>query len=130
VLEFYLNSRSGVPAYLQLVRQVEHATRLGFLTEGEQLPSVREVSAALVINPNTVLKAYRELEHRGLAEARAGQGMFVTEVPKGLPVREVAALRREGTAWVRRVYAAGLGPDGLEALVVLIERDLDAEGAA
>ena len=86
MLEFHLDSRSGVPAYLQLVRQVEHAARLGFLAEGEQLPSVREVSAALVINPNTVLKAYRELEHRGLAAARAGQGMFVTRAPEGVPI--------------------------------------------
>jgi len=130
LLEFRLDSRSGVPAYLQLVRQVEHAARLGFLAKGEQLPSVREVSAVLVINPNTVLKAYRELEHRGLAAARAGQGMFVTRAPGGVPLREMAALRREGTAWVRRVYAAGLGPDGVEALVALIVRELDAEGAA
>ena len=130
MLEFHIDSRSGVPTYLQLVQQVEHALRLGFLTEDEQLPSVREVVAALAINPNTVLKAYRELEHRGLVAARAGQGMFVTAAPAGVSVREMAALRREGTAWVRKVYAAGLGQDGVDALIALITRELRAEGAA
>lgn len=130
MLEFHVDGGSGVPTYLQLVRQVEHALRLGFLTEDEQLPSVREVVAALAINQNTVLKAYRELEHRGVIVARAGQGMFVTGTPGGASVRQMAALRREGTSWVRKVYAAGLGEEGVAALIALITRDLRAEEAA
>ena len=74
---FRLDPASGVPTYLQLVQQVEHALRLGYLKPGDQLPKVREVVADLAINPNTVLKAYRELEHKGLASGRPGQGTFI-----------------------------------------------------
>src|ERR1700736_6571389 len=76
-IEFRLDPASGVPTYLQLVQQVEHALRLGYLKPGDQLPTVKGTVAALAINPNTVLKAYRELEHRGLAAGRPGQGTFV-----------------------------------------------------
>ena len=78
MIEFHLDSRSGVSPYLQIVQQVRQALRLGLLHEGEQLPTVKEVVAQLAINPNTVLKAYRELEHQGLAGARPGVGTFVT----------------------------------------------------
>src|ERR1700709_783738 len=78
MIEFHLDSRSGVSPYLQLVHQVRHALRLGLLREGDQLPTVKEVVGRLAINPNTVLKAYRELEHDGLAAARPGVGTFVT----------------------------------------------------
>src|SRR6266567_3940779 len=76
-IEFRLDGASGVPTYLQLVHQVEHALRLGYLTPGDQLPKVRDVVAALAINPNTVLKAYKELETKGLAAGRPGQGTFI-----------------------------------------------------
>ncbi len=76
-IEFRLDAASGVPTYLQLVQQVEHALRLGYLEPGDQLPKVRDVVASLAINPNTVLKAYRELETKGLAAGRPGQGTFV-----------------------------------------------------
>src|SRR5215510_8265317 len=76
-IEFRLDTASGVPTYLQLVQQVEHALRLGYLKPGDQLPRVRDVVGSLAINPNTVLKAYRELEHKGLAAGRPGQGTFV-----------------------------------------------------
>jgi len=72
VIEFHLDGRSGVAPYLQLIHQVRHALRLGMLREGDQLPKVKDVAAGLAINPNTVLKAYRELEYEGLAAARAG----------------------------------------------------------
>ena len=78
MIEFHLDSRSGVSPYLQIVQQVRQALRLGLLHEGDQLPTVKEVVAQLAINPNTVLKAYRELEHEGLASARPGVGTFVT----------------------------------------------------
>jgi GntR family transcriptional regulator len=78
VIEFHLDTRSGVSPYLQIVHQVRRALRLGLLHEGDQLPTVKDVVASLAINPNTVLKAYRELEHDGLVAARPGVGTFVT----------------------------------------------------
>ncbi len=76
-IEFRLDAASGVPTYLQLVQQVEHALRLGYLKPGDQLPKVRDVVASLAINPNTVLKAYKELETKGLTAGRPGQGTFI-----------------------------------------------------
>src|SRR5580658_7718517 len=76
-IEFRLDPASGVPTYLQLVHQVEHALRLGYLKPGDQLPKVRDVVASLAINPNTVSKAYKELETKGLAIGRPGQGTFI-----------------------------------------------------
>src|SRR5580693_4583457 len=76
-IEFRLDAASGVPTYLQLVHQVEHALRLGYLKPGDQLPKVRDVVASLAINPNTVSKAYRELETKGLTTGRPGQGTFI-----------------------------------------------------
>src|ERR671916_1938760 len=78
LIEFHLDETSGLPPYLQIVRQVRHALRLGLLEEGDQLPTVKDVVARLAINPNTVLKAYRELEHEGLVSPRTGLGTFVT----------------------------------------------------
>ena len=72
MIDFHLDSRSGVSPYMQIVQQVRHALRLGLLEEGDQLPTVKEVVASLAINPNTVLKAYRELEHSG--SSRRGRG--------------------------------------------------------
>lgn len=73
------NPASGVPIYLQLMEQVKHAITTGALEPGEQLPSIRKVAEDLVINPNTVVKAYRELEHDGVIEMRQGTGAFVRE---------------------------------------------------
>ena len=78
MIEFHLDSRSGVAPYLQIIQQVRQALRLGTLSVGDQLPTVKDVMATLAINPNTVLKAYRELEYEGLAAARPGVGTFVT----------------------------------------------------
>ena len=100
---FHLDQRSGVPTYLQLVQQVRQAVRLGILRPGDQLPTVKEVVGTLAINPNTVLKAYRELDHEGLVAARRGVGTFVADE---LPSR--AARRPEGAAGV----AAALGRAG------------------
>src|SRR5439155_1562526 len=99
VIEFHLDARSGVAPYLQIVQQVRQALRLGTLSVGDQLPTVKDVVAALAINPNTVLKAYRELEYEGLAAARPGVGTFVTgtiEVLGGLPAASPAQLARVG----------------------------------
>src|SRR6201997_3332757 len=108
MINFHLDSRSGVPTYLQLVQQVRQAVRLGILLPGDQLPTVKEVVGSLAINPNTVLKAYRELEHRGLAVGRPGQGTFVQGTPGTVGLAELTALRKTLVAWLRTADAAGL----------------------
>src|SRR4029077_16221862 len=86
VIEFHLEVRSGVPTYLQLVQQVRQAIRLGILQPGDQLPTVKEVVRNLTINPNTVLRAYRELDLEGLVEGRRGVGTFIASGrPPGRP---------------------------------------------
>ena len=99
---------SGVPTYLQLVHQVEQALRLGYLKEGDRLPTVKEAVESLAINPNTVLKAYRELEHRGLATGRPGQGTFIAGTLRRVGLAEQAALRKGLLAWLRTADEAGL----------------------
>jgi len=115
VIRFRLDQRSGVSTYVQIVRQVRHALRLGMLRPGDQLPTVKEVVAALAINPNTVLKAYRELEHAGLVEGRPGQGTFVLRT-LGPPSGDHVAIRRALERWMRSALAAGLEADDLIAL--------------
>jgi GntR family transcriptional regulator len=115
-IEFRLDPGSGVPTYRQLVHQVEHALRLGFLTVGDRLPKVKDVVASLAINPNTVLKAYRELEHKGLAVGRPGQGTFIDGTLGGLSLRDQHRLREQLTRWLRSAREAGLDADGMVAL--------------
>jgi GntR family transcriptional regulator len=130
VLTFHLDESSGVPAYLQLVQQVTHALRLGMLEVGDQLPSVREVVAALVINPNTVLKAYRELERTGLVASRQGRGTFVARTPGGPPSADLPALRKELLGWLRRASQAGLDADSVLALFMSSFRESQDESEA
>src|ERR1051326_1608811 len=113
---FRLDHTSGVPTYLQLVQQVEHALRLGYLGQGDRLPTVKEVVSSLAINPNTVLKAYRELEHDGLVEGRPGIGTFVLKGLDGPPPHAQAALRRSLLRWLRNALDAGFDYDGIAAL--------------
>jgi GntR family transcriptional regulator len=102
VIEFHLDGRSGLSPYQQLVQQVRHALRLGLLNEGDQLPKVKDVVADLAINPNTVLKAYRELEHDGLVAARPGVGTFVTATLNGASLAVLGPLRQDLRAgWPR-----------------------------
>jgi GntR family transcriptional regulator len=122
-IEFRLDAASGVPTYLQLVHQVEHALRLGYLKPGDQLPKVRDVVASLAINPNTVLKAYRELEHKGLAAGRPGQGTFVQATLSQVTMPELAVLRRPLLGWLASADAAGLDEDGIVALFTSVLRD-------
>jgi GntR family transcriptional regulator len=122
-IEFRLDAASGVPTYLQLVQQVEHALRLGYLKPGDQLPKVRDVVASLAINPNTVLKAYRELETKGLAAGRPGQGTFVQATLSQVALSELAALRRSLLGWLTTADAAGLDEDGIAALFTNTLRD-------
>jgi GntR family transcriptional regulator len=117
VIEFHLDSRSGVPAYLQLVHQVRQAIRLGRLRPGDQLPTVKEVVSSLTLNPNTVLHAYRQLDLEGLVEGRQGVGTFVAVGALALPPDEVKALRSSLDRWVSRARAAGLDDESVSALL-------------
>src|SRR3954470_6014046 len=102
MIEFHLEARSGVPTYLQLVQQTRQAIRLGLLQPGDQLPTVKEVVGSLAINPNTVLKAYRELDHEGLVEARRGQGTFVARDVAGAAASDHDELRASLAQWIER----------------------------
>src|SRR6266542_2696907 len=128
MIEFHLDGRSNIATYMQLVQQVKQALRLGMLEPGEQLPTVREVAESLAINPNTVLKAYRELELEGLVEGRPGLGTFVLRSLAGPSLGSQAALRRELGAWLRRARTAGLDRDDVVALVEMTLRDTFREG--
>jgi GntR family transcriptional regulator len=116
VIEFHLDSRSGVSPYLQIVHQVRHALRLGVLREGDQLPTVKEVVAQVAINPNTVLKAYKQLEHEGIASARPGVGTFVTKSIGGPSVATQGPLRQDLERWISKARRAGLDDESIEAL--------------
>src|SRR6202046_4224249 len=117
-IDFRLDTTSGVPTYLQLVQQVEHALRLGYLKPGDQLPKVRDAVASLAINPNTVLKAYKELETKGLAVGRPGQGTFIIEATLNqVELPNITELRRSLVSWIAAADVAGLDEDGIEALV-------------
>jgi len=122
MIEFHLETKSGVPTYLQLVQQVRQAIRLGVLCPGDQLPTVKAVVSSLTINPNTVLRAYRELDLEGLTEGRRGVGTFVADVADPLPQDDVKALRKELQTWVARARAAGFDDDNLFALYANVER--------
>jgi GntR family transcriptional regulator len=116
VIEFHLDSRSGVSPYLQLVQQVRQALRLGLLSEGDQLPTVKEVVGQLAINPNTVLKAYRELEYEGLAGGRPGVGTFITATLSDSSLAAHGPLRRDLERWLSKARVAGLDEESIEAL--------------
>jgi GntR family transcriptional regulator len=117
VITLRLDTRSGVPPYLQIVQQVRHALVAGVLRPGDQLPTVKEVVTRLAINPNTVFKAYRELEHAGLVQGRPGAGTFVMRRPPGPPPGEHALLARSLAEWVGRARAAGLDDPSIESLL-------------
>jgi GntR family transcriptional regulator len=116
MIEFHLESRSGVPTYLQLVQQVRQAVRLGILCPGDQLPTVKEVVSSLAINPNTVLRAYRELDLEGVVEGRRGVGTFVREQPPPLSPDAVKRLRADLKRWAAEARAAGLDAEAMAAL--------------
>jgi GntR family transcriptional regulator len=117
VIQFHLDLRSGVPAYLQLVQQVRQAIRLGILRPGDQLPTVKEVVTSLTINPNTVLHAYRQLDLEGLVEGRRGVGTFVSADPVPPPPDELKNLRSSLDRWVERARATGLDDESIAGLV-------------
>lgn len=116
-MSFQLRTDSGVPPYLQLVQQVRQAVRMGTLGIGDKLPTVKEVVTELAINPNTVLKAYRELEHEGIVEGRQGVGTFVSRRPSGPPPGTQLRLARTLQKWVRAARDEGMDDDAIESLV-------------
>ena len=129
MIEFTLDGRSGVSPYLQVVQQVRQALRLGLLTKGDQLPTVKDVVARLAINPNTVLKAYRELERDGLIAARPGIGTFVTRTLTDDSFAAHGPLRKELERWLTKARLAGLDDESIEALFMSTFRSAQ-EGVA
>jgi GntR family transcriptional regulator len=129
-MSFQLDAASGVPAYLQIVEQVRQALRMGVLEVGDRLPTVKQVVAEVAINPNTVLKAYRELEHEGLVEGRQGLGTFVHRLPAGPPPGTQARLARNLGRWIERARADGLDDAAIEAMVRAELRGRVAEDVA
>ena len=127
MIEFHLDARSGVSPYLQLVQQVRQAIRLGLLVEGDQLPTVKDVVAKVAINPNTVLKAYRELEHAGLVTPRPGVGTFVTRTLADASINAHGPLRTELRSGLEKARAAGLDDESIEALFATTFRALTEE---
>jgi GntR family transcriptional regulator len=130
MISFRVDSRSVVPPYLQIVQQVRQALRMGVLDVGDQLPTVREVASAAAINPNTVLKAYRDLEREGLIEARAGHGTFVRRRPPGPPPGIHSRLGRSLARWVREARDAGLDDETIEELLRVTLRAAEEEEIA
>ncbi|MEV4253066.1 GntR family transcriptional regulator [Spirillospora sp. NPDC049652] len=130
MIGFRIDGRSGVPPYLQIVQQVRQALRMGVLDHGDQLPTVKEVVGEVAINPNTVLKAYRELERDGLVEGRAGQGTFVVGRPAGPPPGTHTRLGRSLARWVAEAREAGLDDEAMESLLRITLRAAEEEGVA
>ena len=130
MIAFHIDSRSGIPPYLQIVQQVKHALRLGMLGPGDQLPTIKQVVADVAINPNTVLKAYRELEHEGLVAARPGVGTYVTRTLSGASLAAHGPLRQDLQRWLAKARAAGLDDESVEALFRDTFRSASAVGAA
>src|SRR3984885_7626802 len=128
VIEFQLDAGSGVATYLHLVQQVHQALQLGLLKPGDQLPTAQQVVASLAINPNTVLKAYRDLEREGLVRARPGLGTCVVgQLPRTDPAAQ-QKFRKSMTTWLRSARDAGLSIEEIEAIYRTAIRDSFTEG--
>jgi GntR family transcriptional regulator len=130
MIDFRIDGKSGVAPYQQIVQQVRQALRLGLLREGDQLPTVKEVVAQVAINPNTVLKAYRELEHEGLAAGRPGRGTFITRSLADGSLAAHRALRTALVRWLADARRAGLDDDSIDALFQTTFRDAAGAGVA
>jgi GntR family transcriptional regulator len=130
VFHFRLDASCGVPPYLQLVQQVRQAVLLGFLQPGDRLPLIREVVEALAINPNTVAKAYRQLEQEDLVTGRPGHGTFINATPPAtMSPATYTSLRRGLETWLRRAYAAGLDEQAVAALISTVQHQSKREAA-
>jgi GntR family transcriptional regulator len=127
MFRFRLDGSSGVPPYLQLVHQVRQSLLLGYLRAGDRLPTVKEVAGDLAINPNTVVKAYRQLEHEGLAGGRPGQGTFITATLAPPPAGANQVLRASLEQWFRDADEAGLTDEAVTALIAVVRHDMRKE---
>src|SRR5580704_13854566 len=116
-ISFQLSPDTGVPPYLQLAQQIKQALRMGVLNVGDKLPTIKEVVAQVAINPNTVTRAYRELEHEGLVEGRQGVGTFVSRRPEGPPPGTQARLARSLEKWVQTARTEGLDDESIESML-------------
>lgn len=116
MIEFRIERRGGTAAYAQVVQQVRDAVVLGRLRVGDQLPTAREVVASTGINPNTVLKAYRQLDSEGIVETRVGSGTFVTAVPERVVDETTSPLAAPLAAWLTDARKSGLDRSAVEAL--------------
>lgn len=126
MIQYRIDRRSGVSTYMQIVHQTRQALRTGLLVPGDKLPTSREVVGMTQINPNTVLKAYRQLEAEGLVQGRAGSGTYVTQSLHHPDVGPDSPLTRELRVWVDRAHAAGLQRADIEALIKSV---LDDDGS-
>jgi GntR family transcriptional regulator len=117
VLIFHLASRSSLPPYAQLVEQVRQSLLTGTLRPGDRLPTVKEVAGSLAVNPNTVAKAYRDLEREGLVEGRQGVGTSAVRRPDGPPPTVQAQLTRGLASWIAKARMAGLADADIESLL-------------
>jgi GntR family transcriptional regulator len=120
LISFRLDPRTGVAPYRQLVDQVRQAVSLGLLRAGDRLPSVREVVTQITINPNTVHRAYRDLEHEGVVEGRPGLGTFVVASSSQLASEDRENLISGLRDWVDRARLIGLDAEGIAALVAAV----------
>jgi GntR family transcriptional regulator len=130
VIELRIDAGSGVPAYLQIVQQVKQALRLGLLRPGDQMPTIRELVGTLAINPNTIMKAYRELELEGLIGGRPGQGTFVLQTLPGAAQRDLEEMRAGLLRWFARAEHLGLDEESILALFATTFRNRHKESAA
>jgi GntR family transcriptional regulator len=130
MIEFHLDKRSGIAPYQQLIQQVRHALRLGMLEVGDQLPTLKEVVTSLALNPNTVLKAYKELENFGLVAARPGIGIFVTKTLSDDSLAAHGPLRHSLQRWLAQARRAGLDEESVEALFRDVVRSSSTEDIA
>ena len=127
MFRFRLDGSSGVPPYLQLVHQVRQSLLLGYLQEGDRLPTVKDVAGDLAINPNTVVKAYRQLEHEGLAGGRPGLGTFITATSSPAAAKAQEGLRASLEEWLRAAETAGLSGEEITALIAVARHDMRKE---
>ena len=130
MLDFRIDTRSGLAPYMQLVQQVKQALRLGWLQPGDKLPTVHEVAASVAINPNTVQKAYKELEQEGLVVGRPGQGTFVQRSLRQSTPASLSVLGRRLERWIAAARAAGLDDDGIMDVIRATMRQRSDQASA
>jgi GntR family transcriptional regulator len=124
LIQFHLDQRSGVPFYVQLIQQVRQALLFGILRAGDQLPTVKDVVSQVALNPNTVLRAYRDLEHDGVVVSRPGLGTFITsKAPRSMARDQYRPLRADLERWIRKARTYGLDETTIAALFEHVLRE-------